>query len=93
LLDEPTNHLDQTARQQLYAAIKNWHNGLIVVSHDRELLNLMEEIIEITTLGTACYGGNYDVYAKQKEIEKTAKKQQLHDGWDCPSPRKCTPLS
>lgn len=74
LLDEPTNHLDRTARQQLYNAIQQWQGGLIVVSHDRMLLNLMEQIIELTTLGAACYGGNYDAYAKQKSIELAAEE-------------------
>lgn len=79
LLDEPTNHLDRTARRQLYNAIQQWGGGLIVISHDRELLNLMEEIVELTTLGAASYGGNYDAYANQKITEKLAKEQQWHD--------------
>ncbi len=79
LLDEPTNHLDYSARQQLYAAIQQWQSGMIVISHDRTLLNLMEEIIELSTLGASSYGGNYDAYAKQKDIENAAKEQQLHD--------------
>jgi len=79
LLDEPTNHLDRTAREQLYYAIQQWAGGLIVISHDRALLNLMDEIVELTTLGATCYGGNYDVYENQKAIEKSAKEKQLHD--------------
>ena len=79
LLDEPTNHLDSLAREQLYQAIQQWEGGLIVVSHDRTLLNLMEEIIELTTLGANIYGGNYDDYTAQKEIEKAAHEQQLND--------------
>jgi ATPase subunit of ABC transporter with duplicated ATPase domains len=79
LLDEPTNHLDASARQELYHAIQQWEGGLIVISHDRMLLNLMEEIVELTTLGAACYGGNYDAYENQKTIEKSAKEKQLHD--------------
>ncbi len=79
LLDEPTNHLDYTARQQLYQAIIEWKGGLIVVSHDRTLLNLMDEIVELTTLGAFRYGGNYDAFLEQKSIEKIAKDQQLHD--------------
>lgn len=79
LLDEPTNHLDSLAREQLYRVIQKWQGGLIVVSHDRTLLNLMEEIVELTTLGANTYGGNYDDYAAQKEIEKAAHEQQLHD--------------
>lgn len=79
LLDEPTNHLDKLAREQLYDAIQKWKGGLIVISHDRALLNLMEEIIELNTLGASCYGGNYDFYAEQKIIEKKARELQLHD--------------
>jgi len=79
LLDEPTNHLDKTAREQLYSAIQQWQGGLIVISHDRALLNLMDEIVELTTLGINCYGGNYDYYEEQKEIETTAQDQRLQD--------------
>lgn len=79
LLDEPTNHLDVTAREQLYRAIQTWQGGLIVVSHDRTLLNLMDQIIELSTLGAMRYGGNYDSYVIQKAIEKQANEQQLND--------------
>jgi len=79
VLDEPTNHLDTTARQQLYHAIQKWEGGMIVISHDRTLLNLMEEIVELTTFGATCYGGNYDAYENQKAIEKLAREKQLHD--------------
>ncbi len=79
LLDEPTNHLDSNARKQLYHAIRDWKRGLIVISHDRTLLNLLDEIIELNTLGVNCYGGNYELYEQQKLIETAAKEQQLHD--------------
>jgi ATPase subunit of ABC transporter with duplicated ATPase domains len=51
VLDEPTNHLDSHACKKLYDAILKWQSSLIVVSHDRTLLNLMDEIIEISSLG------------------------------------------
>ncbi len=79
ILDEPTNHLDLGARLQLYDAIKQWQGGLIVISHDRALLNLMEQIVEITSLGVLSYGGNYDDYTEQKDIEKAASEQELND--------------
>ena len=79
LLDEPTNHLDRTARQQLYSAIQQWPRGLIIISHDRTLLNLLDEIVELTTLGASCYSGNFDDFVTQKAIEKAAKEQQLSD--------------
>lgn len=79
LLDEPTNHLDSLARKKLYQAMKEWHGGILVVSHDRTLLNHMEKIVELNTLGVTCYGGNYDNYAEQKLIEKSAREQSFQD--------------
>jgi ATPase subunit of ABC transporter with duplicated ATPase domains len=79
LLDEPTNHLDQNGKQQLYKQIKNWHSGLIIAIHDRELLNVMDEIIELTQLGLFCYGGNYESYLLQKNNETASKIRQLDD--------------
>lgn len=79
LLDEPTNHLDASSREQFYQAMIEWQGGLIVVSHDRALLNLMEEIIELTSNSVNIYGGNYDDYITQKEIEKNAQIKTLND--------------
>lgn len=79
LLDEPTNHLDINARQALYAAIREWRGGIIIASHDRTLLNLMDEIVELTSIGAKVYGGNYDDYVIQKNIENAAYEQQLQD--------------
>jgi ATPase subunit of ABC transporter with duplicated ATPase domains len=72
LLDEPTNHLDSESRKILYSLIKNYKHGLLVVSHDRELLNLMEEIIELSSKGIKTYGGNFEFYKEQKRIETEA---------------------
>ena len=77
MLDEPTNHLDSYACKKLYDAILKWQGGLIVVSHDRTLLNLTDEIIEISSLGISSFGGNYDFYKKQKEDLMHAKQNQL----------------
>jgi ATPase subunit of ABC transporter with duplicated ATPase domains len=72
LLDEPTNHLDSDSRNILYSLIKKYKRGLLIVSHDRELLNLMEEIIELSSKGIKIYGGNFDFYKEQKRIETEA---------------------
>lgn len=79
LLDEPTNHLDQYARQQLIQQIQRWPGNLIIASHDRELLNSMDEIIELSSLGATRYGGNYAFYEAQKNLEHSAKERQLSD--------------
>src|SRR6188768_1252710 len=48
LLDEPSNHLDASGRQLLYDFIQFTQSGLIVVSHDRKLLNLLNSICELS---------------------------------------------
>ena len=68
LFDEPTNHLDIEGKLQFYEAVRNWPKGLLLISHDRELLNLMDEIVELTSLGAFHYGGNYDSYVEQKAL-------------------------
>lgn len=77
LLDEPTNHLDTAGRQLLYRFIQSSPGTLIVVSHDRKLLNLLDTVYELSRRGITVYGGNYDFYAEQKQIENLALNQSL----------------
>ena len=72
LLDEPSNHLDTLSRSLLYEYISSTTNTLVVVSHDRTLLNLLDKVFELSTRGVTVYGGNYDFYATQKTIESNA---------------------
>ncbi len=72
IMDEPTNNLDYNSRQVLYHHISKWKHGILVVSHDRELLNLLDRIVELTEKGIKLYGGNYDAYEEQKRTEKEA---------------------
>lgn len=77
LLDEPSNHLDITGRQLLYDFIQSSKISLIVVSHDRKLLNLLNTVCELTKSGIKVYGGNYEFYSEQKEIENNALSQDI----------------
>ena len=79
ILDEPTNNLDHHSRQVLFNIIKHWKNGLLIVSHDRTLLSLMDQIIELSTLGIKIYGGNYPDYLAQKKIEQNAASRHFND--------------
>jgi len=72
LLDEPSNHLDLAGRALLYDYIRSTRNTLVVVSHDRTLLNLLGTVCELGKRGITVYGGNYDFYAGQKAIENEA---------------------
>lgn len=77
LLDEPSNHLDIESRQLLYHWIEATSSTLIIVSHDRKLLNLLDTTYELTSNGVILYGGNYDFYAKQKKIAEKALKEDI----------------
>ncbi|RPI05570.1 MAG: ABC transporter ATP-binding protein [Ignavibacteriae bacterium] len=77
MLDEPTNHLDGKNRRLLYEMVREYKNGLLVVSHDRQLLRLMDTIIELTPSAAHLYGGNYDFYVRQKATERNALEQQI----------------
>jgi ATPase subunit of ABC transporter with duplicated ATPase domains len=77
LLDEPSNHLDTFSRNILYHYIKSTNNTLVVVSHDRTLLNLLDNVYELSKRGITIYGGNYDFYAGQKMTESDALNQDL----------------
>lgn len=77
LLDEPSNHLDTATRQLLYSFIATTTNSLIIVSHDRKLQNILNKVYELSKSGIAVYGGNYDFYTEQKQIESNALNQDL----------------
>ncbi|MDR6781846.1 ATPase subunit of ABC transporter with duplicated ATPase domains [Pedobacter africanus] len=77
LMDEPSNHLDTAARNMLYDYINHTKNTLIAVSHDRTLLNLLNVVYELGKSGVTIYGGNYDFYVEQKNIETAALNQDL----------------
>lgn len=78
ILDEPTNHLDLEGRRLLYDLIEKVSATIVMVSHDRMLLNLVDTIFELSNQGIATYGGNYDFYTEQKEIEDEALQNDIH---------------
>ena len=78
LLDEPSNHLDIHSRELLYHFIKVSSATILIVSHDRKLLNLLNTTFELKSGGIKSYGGNYDFYLEQKNIEKEALAQDIH---------------
>jgi len=75
LMDEPSNHLDVAAREALYHFIQHTNATLVIVSHDRKLLNMIDTIAELSSNGITTYGGNYEFYMSQKE----AAAQALQD--------------
>lgn len=79
LMDEPTNHLDFSGRQQLYNWVDMCRSTLLIVSHDRTLLNLLPEICELEKHHITYYGGNYEFYKEQKEIAQQALLKRIDE--------------
>ena len=62
LLDEPTNNLDTAARQRLYDELDRYPGALLLISHDRALLDRMDRIAELRDGDVQFYGGNFTAY-------------------------------
>ncbi|MCF6475264.1 ABC-F family ATP-binding cassette domain-containing protein [Nonomuraea sp. MG754425] len=77
LLDEPTNNLDLDARQRLHAAVTAWPGVLLVVSHDRALLELVDQIAELRDGGVRVYGGNLTSYEEQVATEQESAERSV----------------
>ncbi|MBS1602453.1 MAG: ABC-F family ATP-binding cassette domain-containing protein [Bacteroidetes bacterium] len=77
LLDEPSNHLDESGRELLYRYIRSTRNTLVVVSHDRTLLDLLGRVAELSRRGITVYGGSYGNYVEQRGIASEALNQDI----------------
>ncbi len=82
LLDEPTNHLDLEASLWLEDYLRKYRGTLIVISHDRSILNtLCDYIIHFDNKKLVSYGGNYDTFrktraARQETLLRQAARQE-----------------
>jgi ATPase subunit of ABC transporter with duplicated ATPase domains len=77
ILDEPSNHLDGQGRKALLQWLHGWQGGLLVISHDRQLLGSMDRIVELSSLGLRSYGGDYAFYALTRADEREAAERTL----------------
>jgi ATPase subunit of ABC transporter with duplicated ATPase domains len=77
LLDEPTNNLDAAARSRLYDVVETWRGTLLVVSHDRDLLERVDRIGDLRDGAVRWYGGGYTSYVDQVTTEQEAAEQAV----------------
>lgn len=77
ILDEPTNDLDRESRESLYQFVQTYTGGLLVISHDRELLEDVDEIWELSNQGLAVYGGSFSFYEERKGEERTLLTEKI----------------
>ena len=68
LVDEPTNHMDYIAKAQYVEWMKTAREAMLVITHDRDVLNEVDRIVELKDGGNVSYKGNYDAYLKQNAI-------------------------
>lgn len=79
LMDEPTNNLDAEARAALYRKLRQLPCPVLVVSHDLELLALVDEIYELHGGLLRHFTGNYESYRQAIDLEQDAAARQVRD--------------
>ncbi|MEU4552141.1 ribosomal protection-like ABC-F family protein [Micromonospora violae] len=79
LLDEPTNNLDLAARHKLYDVLSDWSGCLLLVSHDRELLDRMDRIAELDRGEIRWYGGNFTAYTEAVQAAREVAESNLRN--------------
>lgn len=77
LLDEPTNNLDLKARRRLYAAVESWSGVMVLVSHDRELLDRVDQIADLHDGEVRWYGGNFTDYERMLAAEQESAERMV----------------
>ena len=76
LLDEPENHLDLEAREWLESYIRESRQAVVIISHDRQMLNsVVDRIVELERGQFVNYTGNYEGYLKQKELRQEQQQK------------------
>ncbi|MER6363247.1 ribosomal protection-like ABC-F family protein [Kitasatospora sp. NPDC001527] len=79
LLDEPTNNLDLDARHRLYDTLEDFHGCLLLVSHDRALLDRMERIAELDRGELRLFGGDFTAYEEAVRAEQEVAEKNVRN--------------
>ncbi len=78
LLDEPDNHLDIPAKRRLEKIINEYSGCVVIISHDRYLLDgIATHIAELENGRLTLYHGNYSAYTTERELRRL-RQQQLY---------------
>ncbi|MCI2417306.1 ATP-binding cassette domain-containing protein [Saccharopolyspora sp. K220] len=79
LLDEPTNNLDLDARRKLYDVLADFNGCLLLVSHDRALLDRMDRIAELDRSEIRSYGGNFTEYQEAVRAAREVAEKNVRN--------------
>jgi len=77
LVDEPTNHMDYIAKDQFIEWLKGAKEGVLLITHDRDVLREVDRIIELKDGGSATFKGNYDAYLKQNAVSTGSQMNEF----------------
>lgn len=72
LIDEPTNHMDYIGKSRFISWLDSLHDGVLVVTHDRDVLSHVGRIIELKDGKIFSFPGNYEAYLKQNALNTTS---------------------
>ncbi|WDE00719.1 ATP-binding cassette domain-containing protein [Thalassomonas actiniarum] len=77
VLDEPSNHLDSAGKAWLTQVLSQFNGGILLISHDRELLMLARQTLTLHRGKISLYGGNYRDYCRQHQAEQQGVERRL----------------
>lgn len=77
ILDEPSNNLDRQGKMMILKFVQSYAGSMLLISHDRELLNETSEIWELSNQGLDVYGGNYNQYLELKKAERKRLEEKI----------------
>ena len=77
LVEEPTNHMDYIAKDQFIEWLKGAHEGVLLITHDRDVLREVDRIIELKDGGSQAFKGNYDAYLKQNAVSTGSQMNEF----------------
>ncbi|MFA7552615.1 MAG: ABC-F family ATP-binding cassette domain-containing protein [Spongiibacteraceae bacterium] len=77
ILDEPSNHLDTAGKRWLVNWLQEQKKGSLLISHDRALLRAVDSMWELNSLGITHYGGHYDAYYQQQQLQHKSTQAKL----------------
>jgi ATPase subunit of ABC transporter with duplicated ATPase domains len=77
LLDEPTNHMDYIAKEKFLGWLRSTSCSCIVISHDRDVLKVVDRIIELRDMKSYSFVGNYDAYLSQNSVKTVGQMQSF----------------
>lgn len=77
ILDEPSNDLDQVSKARLVQFLKQHRHGILLISHDRELLELCDQVLEFSNQGLEKFGLSWNEYLESRSRERSRLEEEL----------------